>query len=128
MPQRVRKSGGPSTKRPQWPSSRSTARRANARTGTATSTTRRGARSSCGSCSGATPRLTSSARNDGPRSAGGGGIKRNLRDVDEIKATISAAARAAGVGVVFETDSVENSAQGSFCDQLRDGSRRRTSS
>ena len=31
---------------------------------------------------------------------GGGGIKRNLRDVDELKATIAAAARAAGVGVV----------------------------
>ena len=50
---------------------------------------------------------------------GGGGIKRNLRDADELKATISAAARAAGVGVVFETDYVENSAPGSFCDQLR---------
>ena len=50
---------------------------------------------------------------------GGGGLKRNLRDVDELKATISAAARAAGVGVVFETDHVENSAPGSFCDQLR---------
>ena len=50
---------------------------------------------------------------------GGGGIRRNLRDVEELKATISAAARAAGVGVVFETDYVENSAPGSFCDQLR---------
>ena len=50
---------------------------------------------------------------------GGGGIKRNLRDVDELKATISAAARAAGVGVVFETDYVENANPGGFCDQLR---------
>ena len=37
---------------------------------------------------------------------GGGGLKRNLRDVDELKATIAAAARAAGVGLVFETDYV----------------------
>ena len=50
---------------------------------------------------------------------GGGGIKRNLRDVDELKATIAAAARAAGVGVVFETDHVENANPGGFCDQLR---------
>jgi hypothetical protein len=50
---------------------------------------------------------------------GGGGIRRNLRDVDELKATISAAARTAGVGVVFETDYVENANPGGFCDQLR---------
>jgi len=50
---------------------------------------------------------------------GGGGIKRNLRDVDELKATISAAAKRAGISLVFETDYVENSAPGSFCDQLR---------
>ena len=50
---------------------------------------------------------------------GGGGIKRNLRDVDELKATIAAAARTAGVGLVFETDYVENANPGGFCDQLR---------
>ena len=50
---------------------------------------------------------------------GGGGIKRNLRDVGELEATIAAAARTAGVGVVFETDYVENANPGGFCDQLR---------
>ena len=35
---------------------------------------------------------------------GGGGLKRNLRDVDELKATIAAAARTAGVGLVFEAN------------------------
>ena len=108
----------PEYKRPQWPSIKIHAQaRASARTGTATSTTRRGGRSSCGSCSGATPR-SRRRRKRRTEVCGGGGIKRNLRDVDELKATI-AAARAAGVGLVFETDYVENANPGGFCDQLR---------
>lgn len=50
---------------------------------------------------------------------GGDDVKRNLRDVGELKGVIFRAARAAGVAVVFETVYIENANPGGFCDQLR---------
>ena len=105
----------PEYRRPQWPSVETTARRADAyRHCNLYNAPRRTLVVRIPQRRDATPTL---ARHDGRRVCGGGGLAgANLRDADELKATISAAARAAGVGVVFETDYVENR-PGSFCDR-----------